>query len=86
MKFQFLDPASGLLTSERTSHTVLTLSPVQREFLVHLIHGNGGQALAIPFTGSELKSLIQHLDHYLGYHLDGLKPRKSERIFEQYLL
>ena len=85
-QFQFLDPASGLLTSERSNQTVLALSPVQREFLVHLIHGNGGQALAIPFTGSELKSLIQHLDHYLGYHLDGLKPRKSERIFEQYLL
>lgn len=58
----------------------------QRQFLSLLVNGKGQQALSFPFTGSELKSLIHHLDQYLGYHLGVLHPQKSERIFDQYLL
>lgn len=83
---EFLDPSSGVLTATRNAQTLYPLTPNQSEFLLHLTRGNGGQALSVPFAASELKSLIHHLDHYLEYHLDGLKPRKSEQIFEQYLL
>ncbi len=62
------------------------LSENHRHFLSLLIQGKGQQALSFPLSGLELKSLIHYLDQYLGYHFDGLKPRKSERIFEQYLL
>lgn len=62
------------------------LADSHRQFLTLVIEGKGQQALSFPFSGSELKSLIHHLDQYLSYHLGGLQPRKSERIFEQYLL
>lgn len=61
------------------------LSEYQHDFVKKaLIHRNAA-VLRNPFDKSELKLLIHHLDVYFNHHVDGLRQRQSDTIFDQIL-
>lgn len=75
---RWLDPASGSLSALEPGG--IRLTPAQYTYIRLIVSGRGGRALRSVMPSGELKSLIHHLDSYLGYHIDGIKPRRSDRI------
>ena len=76
---RWLDPASGTLSAEQPGG--IRLSEAQYAFIRLIAEGRGKRALRSGLPSGELKSLIHHLDSYLDYHIDGMRPRRSDRIF-----
>lgn len=61
------------------------LREAQRQYLALAFGGRSANLLTYPIPRQELKQLISHLDQYLQYHVDGVRARKSDAIFEQIL-
>ncbi|SMO40621.1 DNA repair protein RecO [Fodinibius sediminis] len=81
----YLNLESGLISTESvTSHTY-KLTDNQYQFLAIALRSKSSLLFDIPFQNGELKALIGHLDRYLKYHVEGLKDRKSDAIFEHIL-
>lgn len=76
---RWLDPASGSLSAENPGG--IRLSQAQYAFVRLIAEGRGKHALRSGLPSGELKSLIHHLDAYLDYHIDGMRPRRTDRIF-----
>ncbi len=76
---------SGLITTKSISSHSYKLSPNQFRYLQIALQAKSSVLFDIPFETGELKVLIENLDRYLKYHVEGLKDRKSDAIFEQIL-
>lgn len=61
------------------------LTEAQRHYLAMAFGGRSANVLTYPVGKQELKQLISHLDQYLRYHIDGVRARKSDAVFEQIL-
>jgi len=81
----YLNIESGLISSENVSSHSYKLTQNQFNYVKIALQAQSSTLFDIPFKTGELKSLIQHLDRYLKYHVEGLKDRKSDAIFEQIL-
>ncbi|HLR25159.1 MAG TPA: DNA repair protein RecO [Fodinibius sp.] len=81
----YLNIESGLVSSESISSHAYKLTASQFEFLVKALRSKSSRLFDIPFRRGELKSLVDHLDRYLKFHVEGLRDRKSDAIFEQIL-
>jgi DNA repair protein RecO (recombination protein O) len=82
-----LDAIRGMLCREEESEGGGTrLTQVQSAFMVQVLEGAGKSALRLSMAPSDLRALIHHLDQYLSYHVEGLRPRASDRVFEQLLI
>lgn len=82
-----LDAIRGMLCREEESEGGGTrLTAVQSAFMVRVLEGAGRSALRMSMAQQDLRSLIHHLDQYLAYHIEGLRPRASDRVFEQLLI
>jgi hypothetical protein len=72
----------GSLSSQAVGVSSLSLTPFEASFIHAVAQGKGGAALEdASHPPSEWMQLIQHLDRYLGYHVGGLKPRKSDALW-----
>jgi DNA repair protein RecO len=81
----YLNLKSGYISREsETSHSY-KLTPNQFNFISLALHSKSSALFDISFKKGELKALIKHLDLYLKYHVEGLRDRKSDAIFEQIL-
>lgn len=79
----YLNIESGHLSSiAETTHAV-RLSAGQQTFLRRAIEQSNRRLFALGLSLDEVRSLIRALDRYFGYHLEGIRPRKSDIIFEQ---
>lgn len=82
-----LNISSGRISAEPEEGDGLhfRLREAQRHYLALAFGGRSANLLTYAIHKPELKQLISHLDQYLRYHIDGVKPRKSDAVFDQIL-
>ncbi|MEX0647983.1 MAG: DNA repair protein RecO [Balneolaceae bacterium] len=81
----YINIETGSLSGEQEGEEVLPLSPAQFTFVYKSLHSASLSILEINLTASELSVLIEHLDKYFRYHIEGMSPRKSDTVFDQLL-
>jgi recombinational DNA repair protein (RecF pathway) len=82
----YLDIESGLVSeSSGTGSNTFKLTQNQISYVSQTLKGKGSRVFEIDFNRGELKELVRLLDRYLKYHVEGLRDRKSDAIFEQIL-
>lgn len=81
----YMNLETGLISHESHSSYSYKLTQNQFNYVSLALQTRSSKLFAIEFNPGELKALIQHLDRYLKYHIEGLKDRKSDAIFEQIL-
>ncbi|MEX1011519.1 MAG: DNA repair protein RecO [Balneolaceae bacterium] len=82
---KYLNVESGTVGSGREAESSRSLSRLQGEYLQRVLCTRSSAILAANLPASELRQLIEHLDHYFRYHLEGIRPRRSDAIFDQIL-
>ncbi|WP_340104853.1 DNA repair protein RecO [Rhodohalobacter sp. 8-1] len=82
----YLNISSGLLSPQKEDDHAERLSPLQFAFVKKSLHSANASVLRIVMDSNELKQLIQTLDKYFIYHVEGMKPRRSDKIFDQLLM
>ena len=81
-KTTYLTIEDGALTTQQVGVSSIALTPFEGSFIQSIAQGKGALALQDDSRNpSEWMQLIQHLDRYLGYHVDGLSPRKSDSMW-----
>lgn len=82
----YLNIESGLITENgRTGSGTFKLTQNQLLYVSLALRARGSRVFSIDFKSGELKELVRLLDRYLKYHVEGLRDRKSDAIFEQIL-
>ncbi|MEX0681322.1 MAG: DNA repair protein RecO [Balneolales bacterium] len=81
----FLNVESGRISYTPEEGMHLPVSKSQLDYLRCVWKENKSQLLTHNFPSSEIKNLINHLDVYLKYHVDGIRDRRSDAIFKQIL-
>lgn len=84
-KTNYLNLESGLISTESVSSHAYKLTARQCKFMRIALQSKSSALFSISFQTGELKALVEHLDRYLKFHVEGLKDRKSDAIFEQIL-
>lgn len=77
----FLNGSDGNITEIPESGLSIKLLPNQALYLFLACNKLGKRLQLIPFDTYELKNLIHHLDVYFRQHIEGLRDRKSDDIF-----
>lgn len=80
-----LDMESGRIFGNSGNTVKWSLSAAQAHYLVLALQSNTASVLDLSISKEEIKNLIRVLDVYLKHHIDGLKDRSSDAIFEQML-
>lgn len=81
----YLNIISGNLSSTADDGLSFRLKPTQRDYLFTAMQGRTMRLINKDIPVQELKTLINHLDVYLKHHIEGLRDRKSDAIFEEIL-
>ena len=82
----YLDLESGLISENSgTGSSTFKLTQNQTLYVSFALRSKGSRVFDIDFKAGELRELVRHLDRYLKYHVEGLRDRKSDAIFEQIL-
>lgn len=81
----YINIQTGSLSTEQQGDEVLSLTPAQFAFVYQCLHSANSTVLKMSLNKNELSELIEHLDKYFHYHVEGLKPRKSDAVFGQLL-
>lgn len=81
----YMNIESGTLSSYGEGEQSVRLTPQQFVFLKKSLHSKKKSVFDIDLQKSELSELIEYLDRYIRYHIEGVKPRKSDKIFEKIL-
>lgn len=81
----YMNIESGTLSSHAGGHQSVRLTSQQFIFLRKSLHSQKQSIFETNFKKSELSELIEYLDRYIRYHIEGVKPRKSDQIFEKIL-
>lgn len=81
----WLNIPSGMLDVNALEDNRYHLSPGQTRYLKLALGNRTASVLQIDLSKNELQELIHYLDAYLKYHIEGLRDRKSDAIFEQIL-
>lgn len=75
----------GTLSTETEGAESIPLTPGQFQFIRDTIASKKQSIFEIDLKKNELSDLIEYLDRYIRYHIEGVKPRKSDEIFEKIL-
>lgn len=81
----YMNIESGTLSSSAGGDQSVRLTSQQFIFLRKSLHSQKQSIFEADFKKSELSELIEYLDRYIRYHIEGVKPRKSDEIFEKIL-
>ncbi len=81
----YMNVTSGNLATQPDSGLSFKLKPIQSLYVRTAMEGKSARLLNMKIEKKELKSLVNHLDVYLKHHIEGLRDRKSDAIFEQLL-
>jgi DNA repair protein RecO (recombination protein O) len=79
----FLDPDSGSLTSQ-PGHRAMQLSASMFSYIKLTIDNDRKGILDMQLSTVDLRQLVYLMDRYLSYHIDGLKPRSVDILFESF--
>ncbi len=81
----YINIESGTLTITPEGDQSILLTDKQFMFVAESLIPGNSSIFEKKLTKSELSDLIQYLDKYIRYHVEGVKPRKSDDIFEKIL-
>lgn len=81
----YMNIESGTLSSHAEGDQSVRLTSQQFIFLRKSLHSKKQSIFETDFKKNELSELIEYLDRYIRYHIEGVKPRKSDQIFEKIL-
>ncbi|MCH8568576.1 MAG: DNA repair protein RecO [Balneolales bacterium] len=81
----YFNIVSGSVSPNPDSELSFRLSLQQALYLKLALSEKKARLLTYPFAKAELKKLIYHLDVYLKHHIEGIRDRKSDAVFEQIL-
>lgn len=84
-KTNYLNLESGLIDDKQVSSHSYKLTSKQFTYIRIAVLAKSSVLFDMDFETGELRQLIEHLDRYLKFHVEGLKARKSDAIFEQIL-
>jgi DNA repair protein RecO len=75
----------GTLSQSAEGAESIRLTSKQFQFIRDTLFSKKQSIFEIDLEKSELSDLIGYLDRYIRYHIEGVKPRKSDEIFEKIL-
>lgn len=81
----YMNIETGTLSYSMEGAKSMRLTPVQFAFVRESLHSMKSALFEMNLTQNELTELIEYLDIYFRYHIEGIRPRKSDAIFEQIL-
>ncbi len=81
----YLNVESGCVTDKSDHGMSFGLTKSQGEYFRYIADGKKARLLNTDFPAPEIKHLIHHLDAYFQFHLEGIRGRRSDAIFEQIL-
>jgi DNA repair protein RecO (recombination protein O) len=79
----YLNIDSGFVSKQDASAYSFHLSKSQYHYVRLALQTHHSKIFSIKFQNGELKKLVTYLDRYLNYHLEGLRSRKSDAVFDQ---
>lgn len=75
----------GTLSQSTDGAQSVELTAGQFQFIRDALFSKKKTIFKIDLKKSELSDLIEYLDRYIRYHIEGVKPRKSDEIFDKIL-
>ena len=81
----YINIETGTLSNSQEGEQSILLSEDQFQFVVESMIHKKSDIFEKKFKNGELSQLIEYLDRYIRYHVEGVKPRKSDSIFEMIL-
>lgn len=81
----YINIQTGSLSREQQGEEVILLTPAQFAFVFKSLHSKDSSIFSIDLNDNELNELIEYLDKYFHYHIEGITPRKSDTVFDQLL-
>ena len=81
----YINIETGSLSNVQHGEDSVLLSTVQMDFIFSSLTQKKSSIFKKKLSGIELNSLIEYLDRYIRYHVEGVKPRRSDSIFDQIL-
>lgn len=81
----YLNIEDGEISTTHGAGLCYKLTAKQTAYIKAGLGSKKGQVLKSALSTHEIKNLIVHLDVYLKHHIDGLRDRKSDKIFYQIL-
>jgi DNA repair protein RecO (recombination protein O) len=82
----YLIVEDGLISSEPGIGLSFKLSKMQQNYVVQALQAKNSSVFRNEISQKEIKLLIHHLDVYFKHHIEGMRDRKSDTVFEQILL
>lgn len=79
----YLNIANGEISGSSDEDLSYKLSEDQALFMQKVLNSQSSSVFSIGLENGELKQLVNHLDVYFKYHIEGYKQRRSDSIFEQ---
>lgn len=80
---RFLNIDSGSVSSKDGSTYTCKLTQNQYRYIRLSLKTHNSKIFSTHFQNGELEELVNYLDRYLSYHIEGLRSRKSDAVFEQ---
>lgn len=80
-----IDVESGMITNRAHAARFYPLSEAAINFLIKGISSRNKELLSLSLTRDERIQLVQTLDHYLSYHIDSVRARKTDQIYKDFL-
>lgn len=81
----YLNIEHGTVETSGTTSRSYKLTGRQFRYITETMQSRSSAIFSIPFENGELNELVTYLDRYLYFHVEGLRKRKSDAIFEQLL-
>ncbi|MCC5906286.1 MAG: DNA repair protein RecO [Balneolaceae bacterium] len=81
----YINIQTGSFSAEPEGDQAVLLSDNQFEYLKQAVTSKKTSIFEKNLPNSELSELIEYLDRYIRYHVEGVQPRKSDEIFEKIL-
>jgi DNA repair protein RecO (recombination protein O) len=81
----YINIQTGTLSADSHGDEAILLSENQFEYLKEVLTSKKTSIFEKNLLNSELSELIEYLDRYIRYHVEGVRPRKSDEIFEKIL-
>ncbi len=81
----YINIESGCISDKPDDGLSFSLTKCQLQYLRCIKSGRKSKLLTDSYPAQDMKNLIHHFDAYFQYHMEGMKARKSDAIFEQIL-
>lgn len=79
----FINIQTGELSDESSGSESIKLNSAQFKFVNQALHSASTSIFSLKLNNRELAELIEYLDKYFRYHIEGIRPRRSDKIFDQ---